>query len=306
MRKRERITSRPTLRAAAVANDPGLYCHRNHNPRVRHWRKYAIFSLLNAALLGTGVAKNSNQLVSVFFGDTSGHGLSNNSYPDYEDYRKASSDVLSGLAAYTTLPASLVVGQTTQRINAGLVSDNYFSVLGVRPIEGRAFLPEENSQRGHSFTAMISESLWRRLGGSDLSRKTVWLNNSSYNVIGVVPDDSARMASVVKIDVFVPAVMEGVLGSDTEFLSKRQNKEFMIVGRLRSGITREQAQAKFNVIARDLQRLHPEAWTEEGHTHPLSLVPYSVVPFELRGLVAAFAGLLTAGVGVVLPNRNPA
>jgi predicted permease len=262
----------------------------------------AIFSLVNSALLKPVAAENSNQLVSIFFGDPEGHGLSNHSYADYLDYRKESGDVLSGLAAYTTLPANLVVGQATERINVGLVGDEYFSVLGVRPIIGRAFLHEENSKPGSNFTAVISESLWRRAFGesSALAGKTVWLNNASYNVIGVVPEQIARMTNVVKIDVFVPAAMEGVLGGDTDYLSKRQNKEFMVVGRLRTGVALGQAQAKFNLIADELRKLYPDAWTENGHAHPLSLVPYSSVPFELRVIVVGFAGLLMGGVGVVL------
>jgi predicted permease len=262
----------------------------------------AIFSLVNSALLKPVPAENSNQLVSIFFGDPEGHGLSNHSYADYLDYRKESSDVLSGLAAYTTLPANLVVGQATERINVGLISDNYSSVLGVVPILGRAFLPEENSKPGGDFTAVISESLWRRLFGENraLGGKTVWLNNASYNVIGVVPEQTARMTNIVKIDVFVPAVMEGVLGGDTDYLSKRQNKEFMVVGRLQKGVALGQAQAKFNLIADRLQKLYPDAWTENGHAHALSLVPYSSVPFELRGLIVGFVGLLMGGVGVVL------
>jgi predicted permease len=262
----------------------------------------AIFSLVNTVFFKPGPAENPNELVTVFFGDLEGRGLSNHSYADYLDYRKQSGDVLSGLAAYTTLPANLVVAQTTERINAGLVSENYFSVLGVRPIVGRAFLPEAASKTGGDFTAVISEGLWRRgFGGThDLAGKTVWLNNSSYNVIGVAPEQATRMADIVKIDVFVPAQMKGVLDGDTDFLAKRQNKEFMVVGRLRAGVALGHAQAKFNLIAEDLQKLYPDAWTENKHVHPLSLVPYSSVPFELRGLVVGFVGLLMGAVGIVL------
>lgn len=262
----------------------------------------AIFSLVNTALFKQVSARKPNQLVSVFFGDPHGNGLSNHSYPDYLDYRKQSADVLSGLAAYTTDPANLVIGQTTQRVNVGLVTDNYFSVLGVNPIAGREFLPGENSSPGNDFTAVISESLWRReFGGTkNLTGSTISLNNSSYSVIGVVPDCDARMASIVRIDVFVPAVMEGVVGGDKTFLSNRQNKEFMVVGRLRPETTLDQAQAKFNLVAANLQKQFPKEWTDNKHTHPLSLVPYGAVPFELRGLVVGFAGLLMAGVGVVL------
>jgi MacB-like periplasmic core domain len=170
----------------------------------------AIFSLVNSALLKPAPAEDSNQLVSIFFGDPEGHGLSNHSYADYLDHRKESGDVLSGLAAYTTLPANLIVGQATERINVGFVSDNYFSVLGVRPITGRAFLPEENSKPGGNFNAVISESLWRRAFGESraLAGKTVWLNNASYNVIGVVPQQTARMTNIVKIVVFLPALID--------------------------------------------------------------------------------------------------
>jgi predicted permease len=262
----------------------------------------AIFSLVNTVFFKPGPAENSNELVTVFFGDLAGHGLSNHSYADYLDYRKESGDVLSGLAAYTTLPANLVVAQTTERINAGLVSDNYFAVLGVRPIVGRAFLPGAASKTGDDFSAVISEGLWRRgFGGTrDLAGKTVWLNNSTYKVIGIVPEQAARMADIVKIDVFVPAEMKGLLDGDTDFVAKRQNKEFMLVGRLHAGVALGQAQAKFNVIADELHKLYPDAWTENGHVHPLSLVPYSSVPFELRGLVVGFVGLLMGAVGIVL------
>ena len=261
----------------------------------------AIFTLVNSGLLKPMHAENPNELVSIFFGDAQGHGLSNHSYADYLDYRKDSTDVLSGLAAYTTVPANLVIGQATERINVGLVSDNYFSVLRVKPVAGHAFFAEEKTQLGSDFSAVISESLClRAFGGGDPTGKTVWLNNSSYKVIGVVPEQTARMASIVKIDVFIPAMMQGVLRGDRDFSSKRQNKEFMVLGRLRPEINRNQAQAKFSLIAGELQKLYPEAWTENGHTHPLSVVPFSSVPFELQGLAIGFAGLLMGGVGVVL------
>jgi macrolide transport system ATP-binding/permease protein len=262
----------------------------------------AVFSLVNSALFKPLYAANPGELVSIFWGDTEGHGLSNHSYADYLDYSKESAPVLSGLAAFTTVPANLVLGKGTERVNVGLVSDNYFSVLGVRPIVGRGFLPEENSTTGSSFVAVISEDLWRQeFGGTRaFAGKTVWLNNAGYSVIGVVPERASRMAVVAKIDVFVPAMMEGVIGGDPHFLSDRGNKEFMVVGRVRKEATLSQAQAQFNVIAAHLQKQYPETWTEDGHAHPLTMVPATAVPFELRGMVIGFAGLLMGAVGSVL------
>jgi predicted permease len=262
----------------------------------------AIFSLVDSALFKPVYAANPDQLVSIFWGDTDGNGLSNHSYPDYLDYRRESASVVSGLAAFTTMPGTLLLGQTTERINVGLVSEDYFSVLGVSPTAGRAFLAEENRAVGGSFVAVIAESLWRKQYGSstDLSGKTVLLNNSRYSVVGVIPERVCRMAGVVKIDVFVPALMEGVISGDKDFLSKRDNKEFMVVGRLRDGVTVSRAQAKFGVIAAELQKQYPASWSENGKPHQLSVVPATTVPFELRSMVTGFAGLLLAAAIVVL------
>jgi macrolide transport system ATP-binding/permease protein len=262
----------------------------------------AMFSLVDSALFKPLYAANPGQLVSIFWGDKGGNGLSNHSYADYLDYRRESASVMSGLAAFTTTPGTLLLGQTTERINVGLVTENYFSVLGVSPIAGRGFLPEENRTAGAAFVAVIGEGLWRKQYGSsaDLSGKTVLLNNSRYSVVGVFPERACRMAGVVKIDVFVLAVMEGVISGDKNFLSTRDNKEFMVVGRLRNGVTVSRAQAQFALIAEELHKQYPTSWSENGRPHELSVVPASTVPFELRGMVTGFAGLLLAAAIVVL------
>jgi hypothetical protein len=159
--------------------------------------------------------------------------------------------VLSGVAAFTPVPANLLVGQGTERVSVGLVSDNYFSVFGFRPIVGRTFSPDENQTPGAHPVAVISESLWRRQFADDpkVIGKAIWLNNAVYNVIGVAPEAAARMVAVIKVDVFVPAMMQGVLGQGRDYLSERGNKEFMVVGRLQSGVALAQAQSHFNVLA---------------------------------------------------------
>jgi predicted permease len=94
--------------------------------------------------------------------------------------------------------------------------------------------------------------------------------------------------------------MEGVIGGDPSSLSKRENKECMVIGRVRKGVTLSEVQAQFNVIAAQLQKQYPENWTENGHPHPLTVVPATAVPFELRGMVVGFAGLLMGAVGCIL------
>ncbi len=264
----------------------------------------AIFTLANFALFGSSPAEKADELVSVFFGDSRGQGTSNHSYADYMDYRRETTDVLSGIAAFTPVPANLLVGQGTERISVGLVSDNYFSVFGLRPIVGRAFSPDENRTPGAHPVAVISESLWRRqfAGDRELTTKTIWLNNASYNVVGVLPESAARMVAVIKVDVFVPAMMQGVVGQGRDYLSERGNKEFMVVGRLRPGVALARAQSGLNILAARLAKQYPEAWSDHGRVRPLTLVPQSQsqLPFELRGYVVRFVVLLLCVAGAVL------
>jgi len=117
-----------------------------------------------------------------------------------------------------------------------------------------------------------------------------------------VPESAAHMVAVIKVDVFVPAMMQGVVGQGRDYLSERGNKEFMVLGRLQPGVALVQAQSRFNVLAAQLAKQYPEAWTDQGQVRPLTLVPQSqsLLPFELRGYVVGFVALLICVVGTVL------
>src|SRR5689334_22150509 len=127
----------------------------------------AIFSLVNTALLRPIYADTPAELVTIFRGGPDRNGSSAHSYPDYIDMRRESADVMTGLAAFTTRPVNLLLaGRESRRINVGLITDNYFRVLGVRPLAGRDFLPDENVTPGERPVALISENLWRRQFGA--------------------------------------------------------------------------------------------------------------------------------------------
>ena len=156
-----------------------------------------LFSVANAALLRPTYATAPAELVSIFNGDKDGHGTSNHTWPDYRDLRDNTTPFLAGLAADTTRPVNLLTTREVERINVGLISAEYFRVLGIAPIAGRDFRPDENEVPGAHPVALISESLWRRQFGATprIATQQVWLNNAPYAVVGVIPDAAARMAS---------------------------------------------------------------------------------------------------------------
>jgi putative ABC transport system permease protein len=117
----------------------------------------ALFSAVNAALFRPTYAERPAELVSLFNGGHDRQGTSNHSYPAYADLRDGTAEILSGLAAFTTRPVNMILGHQVGRINVGLVSGNYLRVLGVRPVAGRDFLPNEDVTPGAHAVALISE-----------------------------------------------------------------------------------------------------------------------------------------------------
>jgi hypothetical protein len=104
----------------------------------------SIFSLIDTAVLRPLAVKDPSQLVEVYGTANKGADITIQSYPNYKDYRDRNT-VFSGLAVYRVVVASLTVNNTSQRVYGYLVSGNYFDVLGVKPVLGRAFLPEEDA-----------------------------------------------------------------------------------------------------------------------------------------------------------------
>ena len=264
-----------------------------------------LFSAVNAALFRPTYAERPAEIVSFFNGGRDRQGTSNHSYPAYVDLRTGTGEILSGLAAYTTRPVNMILGQEVERINVGLVSANYLSVLEYRPVAGRDFLADEDVTPGTHAVALISESLWRQAFGAAPVHgdQHVWLTSRPYTVVGVVPDAAARMALVVKIDVFVPIMMQGAIRGGRDYLSERGSSDFMVIGRLRPGMTVPRAQQSADRLVQRLHENDPPSWTtSQGRPRPLTVVSEAESRglFELRGWVIGFATLLMAVVCAVL------
>lgn len=175
-----------------------------------------------------------------------------------------------------------------QRIKSCVVTTNFFQVLGVQPMLGRSFLPEEEKP-GSPFTVIISHELWQRLSGSDRSfiNKSLTLNGHQVEVIGVMPPAfELQFPTSMHVDMWVPMVIgEGDLDRSTNFL--------YALARLKQDVSREQAQTEMSLIASQLQQQYPETNAERG---------VRVVPLhkQLVGNVESYLYMLFAAVGFVL------
>jgi len=263
-----------------------------------------MFSVIDAILFQPMQARNPEQLVAIFSSSTESAPFKSSSFPDYLDIKDRTSNVLSGLAAYTLDTADLNLGARAQHIAVGFVSGNYFSVLGVQPYLGRAFLPKEDELSNPQPVAILSASLWRNEFGADprIVGKPIRLNNQSFTVVGVLDDRYSRVRHFFHVDLFVPTSTKDLLFAQHN-LASRDATQFFLLGRLAAGVQLPQAQAKLNVIAAEMQRQYPKIWTSErGRPATITVLRErdARVPPQARTGVMAFSLFLLVIVAMAL------
>ena len=217
----------------------------------------AIFSVVNAVLLRSLPYPEPDRLMMVFPGsrqNVQGRGGGRVFGPDFAEWRRQCK-ACEQMAAYTaTWPSNLTGGTEPDRVRVARVSESLFATLGVQPILGRTFLPEEKAQllfsddrpvTGNS-AVILGYSLWQRRFGADpaVIGRTVKVEGDNCTVVGVMPDG---FNFPNEADAWLPA----------EISAKRDNSYLLVIARLRSGVTQVQAHAELETIARRLKQEFP-------------------------------------------------
>lgn len=215
-----------------------------------------IFGVVSSLLLRPLPVAHPEQLVQVYTADPR-IGRQANSYLNYVDYREQNT-VFSGLVAYQFTAMGMTSGGETTNVFAEIASGNYFDVLGVRPMLGRAFLPEEDTVPNGNPVVVLSHRFWKKLGGDPaIIGSVLSLNGRSFSVIGVAPAAFNGTDVGVTPDLWVPTAMrEWVLPAD-DFYQNRRALMLNVFGRLKPGVTLKQAEAQLRTIARQLEEAYP-------------------------------------------------
>jgi predicted permease len=260
-----------------------------------------IFTFVNALLLRPPAVADGGRLVEVLEHNARASGIesySNLSYPGYVDLRDHNRS-LSGFAAFDGDPhvVSWSHGGQGEMVYGQLVSGNFFSVLGVEPALGRFFRPDEDKGGSSAPTVVISNSFWQRQLGGDRAAlgRVLVLNGASYTVIGVAPQSFAGVILGSRHDFWTTLAMTPTLTHDQVRMGSDTSSWLFGVGRLKPGVSRNEAQADLTVLTRTAHSSNPKAAAMDAIAFPLQ-----VMPGPLRGYVAAFTGLLMAAVGLVL------
>jgi len=211
----------------------------------------AIYTLLDQALLRSLPVKEPSRLVVFRFsgddtGSTHARGDSNVvfSYPMYRDLRDRNS-VFSGMIATSWAQVGVQWHNQPDLADAELVSGNYFDVLGLQPTLGRLFVPSDDLVENGSPVTVLSFNYWQRRFGSDpkIANQNISINGRPFTVIGVGPPGFHSVVSGDNPAIFVPMTMKPEITPDWNDLEDRRSRWLNIIGRLKAGLTREQAQA---------------------------------------------------------------
>ena len=223
----------------------------------------AVFSIIGSVLYPPLPVTESQRLVSVY-GSLKGN-YGGTSFPDYVDYRDRLQSY-NGLAAYGRVPLKLRSGNVTEEIGAELVTGNFFSTLGVGAAAGRLLTADDD--RTAAAVAVVSHRMWRERFGGDpqLIGRSVNLNGQYFTVVGVAPEgfSSILLDWGKQPQVWIPLAHHLTAFRGADVLFKRDNRWLMVVGRLKNGISIEQAEAETRTLAGQLAASLPQ--NDEGRS----------------------------------------
>jgi hypothetical protein len=214
----------------------------------------AIFSLVNAVLLQRLPVRESERLVHASF-----EGATNLSYPDYVDLRDHQR-VFDGLAAFGGIQVSLNRGGDAELASGLIVTGNYFEVLGVRPALGRLVAPSDDLTPGAHPVVVLSHAFWRTrfAGEADAVGRELLLNGQKFTIVGIAPEGFSGSQLGVERGLYVPMMMQAIVRPpragysgemDPDLLRTRNNRWLTALGRLKPGVTAEQAASALSAVA---------------------------------------------------------
>src|ERR1700689_2277991 len=260
----------------------------------------ALFSVVNGVLLNPLPFANPSRLAAIHW-KTPQFEQASLTYPNFLDWQR-DNRTFEAMAAYREMDFSLTGYGDPQRLHGQQISAEFFPLLGIQPILGRMFRHEED-QVGAAPVALLGDGLWKSKFASapDVIGKSLTLNDTAYTVIGVVTGRTPMFDPTV-MDVYVPIGQ----WADPTFRDRKIGMGTQSVGKLKSGVTFQQAGADMDSVARNLAATYPDADKGTGITlnplkqdivgdvQPALLILLGAVGFVLLIACANVANLLLA------------
>jgi len=282
---------------------------------LRQLRKNPGFTITATAMLAVAICANStvlswingtmlhpipgsrdtSGLVSVMRGQWNISPTPPLSYPDYRDLRDQNHSLV-GMLAYHHDWITLTGGEKPERIYIATVSWNYFEVLGIKPLLGRFFRPEEETRPDAVPFVVLGYSLWktRYAGDPAIVGKSIEIARHPVTVIGVAPEGFIGAMPSIRQDAWLTL---NPVGTNNWRMTHRSGYWLNVIGKLRPGVGREQAQQDLDTLMRKIVAEYPK---DHLGTNTITLDPMWRSPFGGNVYMASTLPLLLAIAGVVL------
>ena len=267
----------------------------------------AIFSVVNGVLLNPLPFHEPDQLVSMFQ-EIPNFKNGSISYPNFTDWRRMNT-TFAGMAAYRSTGFNLSGNGEPERLHGEMISAGFFEILGVSPVMGRTFSSDED-RLGANPTVMITEGFWKRKFGSrkDIIGQRMILDDAGRTIIGVIPSSFHLHIQNFQrgeplIEVYLPV---GEYNEPKFYAERGAGWGLDAIGRLKPGVTLQQAREDMDRVSRDLAAAYPAIDSDKranilslkdemvGNMRPILLILLGAVSFVLLISCVNVANLLLA------------
>ena len=219
----------------------------------------AMFSVVNAMLYRPLPVHDAHQIVALGVSHPENENPHNLSYPDYLDYREQS-DAFSHIAGYFMTFVGISSEGNADRVIVSYVSDNYFTMFGIEPAVGRLILPSDGMREESNRVVVLGHSYWQNKFGGDpgVVGAPVKINGEPFTVVGVVPENFTGAFAVAEMEAYLPLGLAPLIDTFRTTLDTRDSHSLRTLGRLKEGVSIEQARASLEVIAHRLESQYSE------------------------------------------------
>ena len=266
----------------------------------------AIFSLLNTMLFRAPAYAKAEEIVQLYSQDKQNpKNFRGFSYPTFVDIREHN-NVFSGVMAHNLTMVGVGDDGHTRRTMADIVTSDFFSVLGVTPIQGRVFLPEEEKPDSNPPVAIVSHSYWEKEAlNPALLGSPVTINSRSYTIVGILPKGFTGTMQIFAPEIWLPMGVYDQVANDFQTenrssIASRTGTQLFVIGRLKPGLPAAAAEPALKTLAANLEQAYPvEQKNQTFMTAPLSRFATSTRPNSDEE-VKMLAPLLLGMSGIVL------
>jgi predicted permease len=225
-----------------------------------------VFSVINGLLLRPIAVPNPEQITVIAAQQDGTQGFQGFSYPDYLDIRSQAS-TFSDILAYRVSLVGLTVNGKGEHCIISRVTGNYFAAAGIQPAVGRLILPSEGQTPGADPVLVLGYNYWQRRFGGDKNviGRQVEMDGHAVTIVGVTAKGFPGLYAFMNMDAYIPlSAVAGLGGNEPveDMWTHREDRSLEVKGRLKPGVSIEQAHASLQVVAQRLAEAHPE--TDKG------------------------------------------